>query len=71
MLRQDLNQKNDLVPVDYSKFDDQSHYATNEYQAVEVDLDTRHVHGQEAADVNEFTYEEEGVLEEDDGIPEM
>ena len=60
-----------MVPVDYSEFDDQSHNATNEYQAVEVDLDTRHVHGQEAADDNEITYEEEGVLEEDDGIPEM
>ena len=57
--------------MDYSGDDDQSHNVANEYHAGGVDLDTRHVHGQEAADDNEFTYEEEGVLEEDDGIPEM
>ena len=57
--------------MDYSGVDDQSHNVANEYHAGEVDLDTRHVHGQETTDDNEFNYEEEGVLGEDDGVPEM
>ena len=60
-----------MVPEEYSEYDDQSRYDTNEYQAVEVDTDTRHEHDQEAADGTEFAYEEEEVLEEDDGITEM
>ena len=59
-----------MVPEEDSKYDDQSRYDTNEYQAVEVDPDTRHENDQEAADDTEFAYEEEEVLEEDDGIPE-
>ena len=57
--------------MDYSGDDDQSHNVANEYHAGGVDLDTRHVHGQETFDDNEFNYEEEGVLGEDEGVPEM
>ena len=55
--------------MDYSGDDDQSHNVANEYHAGGVDLDTRYVHGQETVD--EFNYEEEGVLGEDEGVPEM
>ena len=57
--------------MDYSVDDDQSHNVANEYHAGGVDLDTRHVHDKETVDNNEFNYEEEGVLGEDDGVPEM
>ena len=70
MLRQDLTPEDELVPEEYSEYDDQSHYDTQEYQAVEVDPDSRHEHDQEAADDAELPYEEEEVLVEDDGIPE-